>query len=136
VSDVSKLNWRRLLWNCRLEYLDAKGQPAVAKGRRMVVDGMELELFPSSTLCAVLHRSLRCLYTWERDFGFPPAMWRIRDDKVRNRWYSRKQIQAVLGVYERFGRLRGDNRANLRRFVFAVRAVFFVIDLPKRKESA
>lgn len=127
-----KRNWRALQFNCFLTYRDADGAMRKGKGRKMVVDGAELELFPSSVLCAIMHKDLRCLYTWERDFDFPQAMWRIQEDAKANRWYSRRQILAVNELFNRFGRLKGKHRKMLPNFIAAVRSVFFIIDQPQR----
>lgn len=127
---MTKVNWKALRWTCFFPYVDKFGRTVRGKGRTMRVDGVELHLFPSSVLCGALHRDMRCLYSWERKFGFPRALWKIRDDHVRQRWYSAKQIAAVLLIYEKFGRLKKENRSQLHKFIKAVSDVFYLIDFP------
>lgn len=76
----------------------------------------------------MLHRELTTLYTWEKDYGFPQALWRIEDDLVTNRWYSRRQILAIRAIYESFGCLRGIYRSRLIPFIKAVKLIFYIID--------
>lgn len=124
-------NWRKLKWNCWFEYTNDTNAVIQGKGRKMLVDGVELELFPSAVLCGMLHRTLRCLYKWEKNFGFPQALWRIRDDTHTNRWYSRRQLIAIRAAYEACGRLQGKSRPKLSQFIAAVRSFFYVIDNQK-----
>lgn len=119
----------------KFEYLDKTGQPTIARGRTFIIEGQELDLFPIGALCGMLGRSHKCIYKWEKGYGFPQAMWRIQDVKGCNRWYSRKQLMAILAVYKHMGRLKGENRSKLRAFVAAVRKVFFTIDRPIKDRS-
>jgi hypothetical protein len=129
-------NWRKLMWSCTFEYVDKNGALVQGKGRKMLVDGVELELFPSAVLCGMLHRELKCLYGWEKNYGFPQSLWRIRDDTHTNRWYTRKQLIAIRTAYEFVGRLKGkENRLKLGQFITAVRAFFYSIDAPKEAAS-
>jgi hypothetical protein len=89
-----------------------------------------MELYPSGALCKVMERTQRCLYGWELSFNFPQALWRVRDDKVTNRWYSRKQLIAIHTISQAFSWLRGKNRSKLPAFIEAVRKVFYTIDQP------
>lgn len=117
-------------WTCFFEYTDREGVKRIAKGRRFIVQETAYDLFPVGVLVAVLGRSRRTLYVWERDFGFPPAMWRVRDDRNCNRWYSRAQLEYVRAVYQQMGCLQGESRALLRQFITAVRMHFHTIDAP------
>lgn len=111
-----------------MPYKDKDGVNRKGKGRVMAVDGKRVELFPSSVLAGVLQRSLKTIYVWEEKYNFPQAMWRIDDDKVTNRWYSRRQILAIRKLYEGFHCLKGGYRTHLKDFVKAVRLIFFIID--------
>lgn len=120
----------KIPYNCFFEYVDKEGITRKGKGRIFVVNGQQHELFPMGVLCGVLGRHRRAIYKWEKNFGFPPALWRVRDDRNCNRWYSRKQLIAMKVIYEKFGCLRGKHRNNLKQFITAVRAVFFIVDRP------
>lgn len=126
----------KIAWTARLEYVDREGTRRIAKGRTFVVEGREIDLFPVGVLCAVLGRSHRAIYKWEESFGFPPALYRVSDDKKCNRWYSRKQISAMRAIYETFGCLRGKNRTKLRTFISAVRKVFYTLDAPVEERDS
>lgn len=126
----NRAGWRRRGWDCTFEYTAKDGMKKTGKGKRFVIDGIELELFPSPVLCAIMGRELRTLYGWEKDFGFPRAMWRVRDDSRCNRWYSRKQLLFVSALYEHFGRLKGEHRARLHDFIAALRTKFYTCDEP------
>jgi hypothetical protein len=132
---LNRRGWAKRGWNAFFEYTGKNGQKQIGKGRKYNVDGIELELFPSSVLCAMLWRGLRALYAWEKNFNFPPAMWRVREDTHCVRWYSRKQLIAIRTIYEHYGRLAGKNRSRLPDFIGAVRIVFHTIDIPKEAHS-
>lgn len=127
-----KRNWRKLNWTCHFEFVDKDGSVKKGNGRTMNVDGVIIELFPSSVLCAMLHRQLKTLYGWERDFNFPRALWKVRDDAITNRWYSKKQLIGIRAAYEHFGCLKGkEHRHKIHQFISAVRTFFHIIDMPK-----
>lgn len=89
-----------------------------------------MELYPSGALCSVLERHRQCLYKWEMTFNFPQAMWRVRDAKTINRWYSRNQLVSILAIARAFSWLKGKQRSKLVPFIEAVRKIFFTTDQP------
>ena len=104
-----------------------------------MIDGVEVELFTSGGLCKVMERQQRALYGWERDFDFPQALWRVRDMKTVNRWYSKKQIIAIHTIMKHFNFLRGKQRNKLAKMIEAVRDCFYRVDQPlvqRKKEPA
>lgn len=130
--------WRRygsgalnVPFTCVFRFTDRDGIERVAKGRTFIIDGQEVDLFPIGVLCAMLGRDRKTIYKWEKDYGFPAAMWRVREDSNCNRWYSRAQLTAIRAAYEYFGRLAKSNRRQLSTFIAAVRKVFFTVDQPK-----
>lgn len=129
-SAVKRIPWRGKAWNAHFSWIDSKGNELAAHGRKFVIDGVSIELYPSGALCHVLERNRKTLYGWEMTFNFPQALWRVRDMKTVNRWYSRSQLIAVLTVMKAFGYLRGKNRARLSPFIEAVRKVFYSVDSP------
>lgn len=105
------------------------------KGRGFVIDGVEVDLFPPMALLAVLERKHQCLYTWEHHHGFPASMWRVRDHKTINRWYSKKQLIAIHVIAKTFNWLKGKDRNKLPAFIKAIREVFFRVDLPTNQRT-
>lgn len=129
------IKWRDKEWNCVFAWTDSKGVDRVARGRKFVIDGTEVELYPSGALCAVLERNRKCLYKWEANFNFPQALFRVRDAKTINRWYSKKQLIALYTIAKGFDWLRGKNRSKLPAFIEAVRKVFFTVDQPIKQRN-
>lgn len=127
---------KRYPYSTFYDYVDRDGYPRKGKGRTYLIGGEEVDLFPSSVLVAVLHRRLRTLYKWELNFGFPRALYSVEGDKLTCRWYSRKQINAIVKVYDRLGRLRGENREKLSLFVSTVKRLFFLVDAPEQAKDA
>jgi hypothetical protein len=134
VTKVKKhIGWRDKAWNCLFTWTDSKGVSQTAKGRKFIVDGVTVELFPTGALCSVLERNYRCLYKWEKEHGFPQAMWRVRDIAVVNRWYSRSQLAAIYVICKKFNWLQKKDRFKLPLLIKAVKAVFYVVDQPGEK---
>lgn len=127
----------RLPWTCVFLYVDREGIERVGKGRTFTIGEQDIDLFPVGVLCGMLGRHRRAIYKWEKNFGFPPALFRVSDDKKCNRWYSRKQLVAIRTIYEHMGNLRGKDRVKLRPFITAVKKVFYDVDAPlvKREEG-
>jgi hypothetical protein len=117
-------------YTSEFEYVDRQGVTVVAKGRVFNVGDQEVSLFPVGALCGMLGRTHKCIYKWEKNFGFPQAMWRVQNTRGCNRWYSKKQLLAIQSIYNHMGRLQKKNRSKLHAFVAAVRKVFFTIDKP------
>jgi hypothetical protein len=130
MQPAQKKAWR---WNCEFSYKDKAGVEYKGKGRSFDVNGITIELFPSGVLCEMLHRTRACLYVWEKEYGFPPALWRVEDEGRKNRWYSRRQLIGIRTVYEQFGRLGKKNYGDLPKFIAAVRSFFYTIDRPTEK---
>jgi hypothetical protein len=126
----NRAGWRRRGWDCVFEYQAKDGTKKQGKGKRFVVDGVTIELFPSAVLCAIMHKELRTLYAWELRFGFPRALWRNRDDSRCNRYYSRAQLLFIQALFNHYGRLKGPNRDKLKQFIESVKTRFFTIDIP------
>lgn len=124
---------RRIQKDCKFEYVDKDGITRTGKGLKFDIDGTEVELFPSGVLVGMLGRSHKTIYNWEENFGFPPSMYRVLHRGQRTRWYSRKQLIAIRTIYEKMGRLKGENKAKLPQFIAAVRAVFFTLDMPPQE---
>lgn len=126
-------NWKIKKWNAFFEYTNKHGEKEIGKGRKYVVDGVELELFPSSVLMGMLGRQLKTLYTWEKSYNFPQALWRVREEKnvLRcNRWYSFRQLVAIRTIYQHYNCLKKNDYKSLSLFIEAVRRVFYVVDIP------
>jgi hypothetical protein len=136
MSIQKRRDWRKRTFNSFFEYVDKNGNKAVGKGRKYVVDAIEVELFPSSVLCGMLGRQLRTLYGWERDFGFPMALWQIREDTNTKRWYSRKQLIFIRALYEANGCLKGKHKTKLAQFIAAVNSRFYTIDAPPTERKS
>ena len=120
---------------CVYRYRDWEGVERESRGRTFKLEGQELELFSVGTLCNVLRRHYKTLYKWEKDFGFPPALYRIADDKKCNRWYSRRQLLAIETIYKAFGQLQKKHRTDLGRFIACVRKVFYEVDQPLKERT-
>lgn len=122
---------KRQPWTCSMTITHAKtGEEKIVKGRTFIIDGLTLPLYPCGALLAVLGRSHKCLYKWEKTFGFPRAMYNVTDSPGTNRWYSGRQIKAIGLLYLRFGRLEKKRRGELGQFILAVRDVFWRLDMP------
>jgi len=120
-----------LKWTCTFEYKDKEGVSRKGKGRTFDLPEIgATDLFPTGVLCAILHRSRKTIYGWEENFGWPPALYHLEEDARRKRWYSRKQLVAVLTAYECFGRLRGKNYNRLKEFIATVREIWYIVDQP------
>ncbi len=119
-----------LKWTCFFPYTDREGRPRIGKGRTFVIDGQDIDLFPTGVLCAMLGRGRQALYVWEEKFGFPPALYHLADDERKKRWYSRRQLLAILHLYNAYGQLKKTNYDKLHQFIAAVRHVFYSVDQP------
>lgn len=119
-------------FDARFAFVDHEGVPRVGLGRTFVIDGRSLELFPIGVLCGVIHRSRKAIYKWEEHFGFPRALYRVEDDLKCNRWYSRSQLEAIRALYVEFGSLAGKHRNNLGKFIYALKTIFYTLDVPSQ----
>ena len=111
------------------------GRSCVMKGRTFTIDRHDVDLFPIKALLVILGRSHKAIYKWEKEFGWPRAMYTVEDDKTRNRWYSRRQLVAIRILYERHGGLAGKRRGEIHQFIAGVRAVFHRVDIPEKTEG-
>lgn len=126
----------RIPHTCEITFTNKNGE-VTARGRTFEVEkGTRLDLFPVGVLCKMLDRNHRTIYRWEKNHGFPAAMWRVKEFPGCNRWYSRAQLEAIVNVYDYFGRLSGKKRNKLGTFVSAVRSLFFTVDMPEKKREA
>jgi hypothetical protein len=117
------------------DYTDKEGVKRRGWGWAVNLEGQTVDLFPSGVLCGMLGRSQKCLYKWEKEFNFPPALFRLLDDPSRSRWYSRKQLIAIRTIYEACGKLAGKDRDKLKQFIAAVRRVFTMVDQPAKERD-
>ena len=99
-------------------------------GRKYVVDGVELDLFPLGVLSKMLWRSNFTIYGWEKNFNWPRAMYRLAEDSRKTRWYSRKQLLVIRELYKVYGSLFREHRWQIHEFIAAVRQVFYTCDVP------
>lgn len=121
-------NWRNA-WNTHFDYEDENGETVHGKGKKYLVDGIIVELFPFRVMLGMLRVTRHVFYRWEQTFKFPARMWRLKESRIKSeRWYSRKQLIAVRTIYEQLGRLQ--NEKDIPRFVTAVRSVFYTVDIP------
>ena len=132
---INRRNWKSRRWTAFFPYIDREGRERIGKGRKYVVRDVEVELFPISVLCGILHRHYRTIYRWEMDYGFPMATWGIREDTHTKRWYSRKQLIAIRTIYESYDRLRRESFAKLPQFIGAVNMIFGMIDFPAERKK-
>jgi hypothetical protein len=142
------LGKKALPWTCEfvfeeeieIETKDGKRKEKVTrrgKGRTFNIPGKgDTDLFPTGVLCAILGRSRKTLYKWEKDYDFPPALYDLAEDQRRKRWYSRNQLIGIQHAYNSFGRLRGKNYDKLPMFIATVRAFFVSVDYPARKRES
>lgn len=113
--------------------VDVKGRSLKGVGRifRLPLDGepATVDLFPIGVLAAILNRTYRCIYKWEKEHGFPQSLYLIEDDGQKKRWYSRAQLVATRKLYEHYGCLKGrGNEKKLKEFIQSLLSIWYVID--------
>jgi hypothetical protein len=77
--------------------------------RRIIVDGLELELYPIGAVAKALGRSSRTIRRWETRGLIPPPLYerRSRNPHGRRRLYTRQEIEGLIVIAEWHGVLAG-----------------------------